>query len=36
MEIKDDIVLQGMNWEAAEYIEYNIIGAFQTIFGHQE
>ena len=31
MEIKDDLVLNGMNWSEAESIEYNTIGAFQTI-----
>ena len=31
MKIKDELVLQGMTWEAADNIEYNIIGAFQTI-----
>ena len=30
MEIKDELVLNGMTWAAAENIEYNIIGAFQT------
>ena len=28
MEIKDELVLHGMNWEAADKIEYNTIGAF--------
>ena len=30
MDIKDKLVLNGMTWAAAENIEYNIIGAFQT------
>ena len=30
MEIKDKLVLSGMNWEAADEIEYNAIGTFQT------
>ena len=30
MEIKDELVLNGVTWAAAEYIEYNTIGAFQT------
>ena len=30
MEIKDELVLHGMTWAAANYIEYNTIGAFQT------
>ena len=31
MEIKDDLVLHGMTWAASNEIEYNKIGAFQTI-----
>ena len=30
MKIKDDIVLQGMTQAAADEIEYNTMGAFQT------
>ena len=30
MNIKDDLVLHGMTWAAADYIEWNSIGAFQT------
>ena len=30
MEIKYDLVLKGMNWAAADNIENNTIGAFQT------
>ena len=30
MDIKDDIVLNGMTWALAEDIGYNMIGAFQT------
>ena len=30
MEIKDYLVLKGMAWAAADDIEYNTIGAFQT------
>ena len=30
MNIKDELVLHGMNWSAADDIEYNTIGAFQT------
>ena len=30
MEIKDELVLYGMNWSAAEKIEYNTICEFQT------
>ena len=30
MEIKDELVLQGMNQAAADEIEYNTMGAFQT------
>ena len=30
MYIKDKIVLHGMTWEAADDIEWNIIGSFQT------
>ena len=31
MKIKDELFLQGMTQEAAYYIEYNNMGAFQTI-----
>ena len=31
MKIKDELVLQGMNQAAADEIEYNTMGAFQTI-----
>ena len=31
MDIKDKLVLGGITWEAADKIEYNIIGEFQTI-----
>ena len=30
MKIKDELVLQGMTQEAADDIEYNTMGAFQT------
>ena len=30
MNIKEELVLQGMTWETADDIEYNNIGAFQT------
>ena len=30
MEIKDELVLYGMTWVAADNIQYNTIGAFQT------
>ena len=30
MEIKDKLVLHGVIWAAADEIEYNTIGAFQT------
>ena len=30
MEIKNELVLNGITWESADNIEYNIIGAFQT------
>ena len=30
MEIKDELVLNGMTWSASDNIEYNTIGAFQT------
>ena len=30
MKIKDELVLQGMNKSAADEIEYNTMGAFQT------
>ena len=30
MKIKDELVLHGITWTAAEKIEYNTIGAFQT------
>ena len=30
MKIKDELVLQGMNQAAADEIEYNTMGAFQT------
>ena len=30
MDIKDELVLNGMTWEAADEIEYNTIGEFQT------
>ena len=30
MEIKDELVLHGMSWAAADDIEYNTIGAFKT------
>ena len=30
MDIKDELVLNGMTLEAADKIEYNTIGAFQT------
>ena len=31
MEIKDELVLNGITWAAAANIEYNTIGEFQTI-----
>ena len=31
MKIKDELVLQGMTQAAADKIEYNTMGAFQTI-----
>ena len=31
MKIKDELFLQGMTQAAADEIEYNIMGAFQTI-----
>ena len=34
MEIKDKIVLNGMTWAAADEMEYNTIGAFQTSESH--
>ena len=30
MNIKDELVLNGMTWSAAGEIEYNTIGSFQT------
>ena len=30
MDIKDELVLHGMTWAAADEIEYNTIGTFQT------
>ena len=30
MEIKDELVLSGMNWEASDKIQYSTVGAFQT------
>ena len=30
MEIKNELVLNGMTWAAADDIEYNTIGEFQT------
>ena len=30
MEIKDELVLHGMTWAEADYIEYNTIGEFQN------
>ena len=30
MEIKDELILNGMTWSEADNIEYNTIGAFQT------
>ena len=30
MDIKDELVLHEMTWEAADEIEYNTIGAFKT------
>ena len=30
MDIKDELVLNGMTWAAADDIEYNTIGEFQT------
>ena len=30
MEINDELVLNGMTWAAADNIEYNTIGTFQT------
>ena len=30
MNIKDELVLHGMTWEAPDRIEYNTIDAFQT------
>ena len=30
MDIKDELVLHGMTWAAADDIEYNTIGSFQT------
>ena len=30
MDIKDEFVLNGMNFSAADNIEYNTIGSFQT------
>ena len=30
MEIKEEILLNGMTWAAADKIEYNTIGAFKT------
>ena len=30
MDIKDELVLNGMTWAAADEIEYNTIGVFQT------
>ena len=32
MEIKDELVLHGMTWTAADEIEYNKIGAFKTSY----
>ena len=31
MDIKDELVLNGVTWVAADDIEYNTIGKFQTI-----
>ena len=30
MEVKDEFFLDGMTWAAADYIETNTIGEFQT------
>ena len=30
MEIKDELVLHGMTWEASDEIEFNTIDVFQT------
>ena len=30
MDIEDELVLNGMNWEASEKIENNTIGVFKT------
>ena len=30
MEIKDELFVNGINWAAADYIEYHTIGAYQT------
>ena len=30
MEIKEELVLNGMTWASVQKIEYNTIGAFQT------
>ena len=34
MHIKDELVLNGMTWAAADEIEYNTIGAFQTSYSN--
>ena len=34
MKIKDELVLHGMIWAAADEIEYNTIGAFQTSYSN--
>ena len=31
MKIKDELVLHGMTWSAADNIEFNTIGTFKTI-----
>ena len=30
MDIKDELILNGINWAAADKIEYNTIGEFQN------
>ena len=34
MEIKDDLVLNGMTWKEADKIGYNTIGEFQTSYSN--
>ena len=34
MEIKDDLVLNGMTWAVSDKIEYNTIGAFQISYSN--